>query len=114
MQREIMGAEIKWHADRFVRQLLRGVDRRIRRHDDRGVSYNAAPADLAAARACLLHATIVAPFTGIVEIGLTLLEQLAVAGERVDASGACDVHLRLFLHPFFAVRPLDREPFLLE
>src|SRR5262249_39719124 len=73
-----------------------------------------AAAELAAARARVLYAAIVAPLAGVIHVRLALLEQLAVAGEGIDVLGAGDVRFDLFLHPLLAVGPFDQKPFLLE
>ena len=83
-------------------------------HHQGGIGHDGAAAELAAAGAGVLHPAIVAPFAGIVHVGLALLEQLAVAGEGVDALRAGDVGLDLLLDALLAVGPFDREPFLRE
>src|SRR5262249_15582568 len=70
--------------------------------------------ELAAAGARVLHPAVIAPFAGVIHVRLALLEQLAVAGEGIDTFRADHVGLDFFLHPLFAVGPLDQEPFLLE
>ena len=114
VQRDIVGAEIERHADGLVGELLRREHRRIRRHHERGVGHDGATAELAAARARLLHAAVIAPLAGIVHVRLALLEQLAVAGKGIDALRAGDVGLDLLLDALLAVGPLDDEPLLLE
>src|SRR6185503_6613519 len=56
---------------------------------------------------------VIAPFAGVVHVGLALLEHLAVTGERVEAlrTGDADVG---GLVGALAVDPLDLEAFLLE
>src|SRR5262249_42533521 len=69
-----------------------------------------AAADLPAALAGLLHAAVVAPFAGVVHVGLALLEQLAMARERIDTLRTGDRGVDLLLDALLAVGPLDREP----
>ena len=83
MQREIVRAGVERHADRAAGELLRRVDRRIRPHHDGGIGDDGAAADLAAADAGGAGAAVVAPFAGVVHVGLALLEQRAVAAERI-------------------------------
>ena len=78
------------------------------------VGHDGAAAELAAAGAGLLHPAVVAPLAGIVHVGLALLEQLAVAGEGIDALRAGHVGLDLLLDALLAVGPLDRDALLLE
>src|SRR4051794_5945763 len=80
-----MRAEIERHADLTVGELLWCVDRRIGRYDDRREGHHAATAKLTALNAGVLHATIVAPFTGVIHIGLALLEQAAVAAIGIES-----------------------------
>ena len=56
----------------------------------------------------ILDAAVVAPFAGVVHVGLALLEQLAVAGKRVEPLRADHVDLGALLHVLLAVGPLDR------
>ncbi len=114
VQRDVVGAEIERHADGAVGELLRGIDRRIGRDHERRIGDDGAAAELAASRARVLHAAIVAPLAGVIHVRLALLEQLAVAGEGIDAFGARHVRFDLLLHSLLAVGPLDQKPFLLE
>ena len=82
MQRQIVRSGIERHADGAARQLLRRIDRRIRTHDDSHKGHDRPPPDVAAAHIGIADATVVAPFAGIVHVGLALLEQVAVGGER--------------------------------
>src|SRR5262249_52041850 len=49
------------------------------------IADNGAAPDLPAANASRIGAAVVAPFAGVVHVGLALLEQLAMAGERIRA-----------------------------
>src|SRR5262249_21417953 len=84
------------------------------RHPQRRVGDDRAAAEVAAARARVLHAAIIAPLAGVIHVRLALLEQVAVGGEGIDALGAGDVGLDLLLHALLAVGPLDLESFLRE
>src|SRR3954471_21044124 len=97
MQREIMGAEVERHADRLAGELLRREHRRLRPYHDRREGDDAAPPELAAADLGVLDAAVVAPFAGIVHVGLALLEHLAVAGERIESLRARDADVRALL-----------------
>ena len=108
-----MGAEIERHAD--------GVDWRVAaacrpansgRTTTRRIGHDGAAAELAAALAGILDAAVIAPFAGVVHVGLALFQQLAVAGERVDAFRVGDVRLDFLLDAGFAVGPFDLEAFL--
>ena len=114
---------VKWGAYRYVWRrtaghLDPGIRRlalfRIRRHDEGGIGDDGAAPGLASAGRGILHAAVIAPFAGVVHVRLALLEQLAVAGERVDPLRAGDVALRAVLAAGVAVRPFDDQPFLLE
>jgi hypothetical protein len=107
VQREIMRAEIERHADLAMSELLRRVDRGIRPHHDGGVCHDAAAAELAASYAGILHAAVIAPFAGVVHIGLALLEQPAVAAEGVEAPRVEHVSMRLVVNAFVRVDPLN-------
>src|SRR5262249_40610352 len=67
-----------------------------------------------AAGAGILHTAVIAPLAGVVHVRLALLEQPAVAGERIDPFRVGHVGLDLFLDPLLAVGPLDHDPFFLE
>ena len=116
MQRHIVGAEVERHADRDIGELLRRIDRGLGADDDRRVGDDGATPDLPAGLAGLLDAAVVAPFAGIIHVGLAVLEHLAVAQERVEALGRDDI--RCDMLQYFA--PLSRsahsicKPFLLE
>ena len=90
---------------------MRGINRRVRRHDDGGEGHNAAPAELPAADGRVLHAAIVAPFAGIVHVGLALLEQPAVATEGVEAFRAEHVRGRVVVGAFVRIDPRDLQAF---
>jgi hypothetical protein len=83
-------------------------------HRQRGVGHNGAPADLAAAEPGVLDTAVVPPLAGVVHIGLPLLEQLAVAGERVEPFRADHVDVGRLLDVLLAVGPFDREALVLE
>ena len=85
VQRDVMGAEIKRHADDAVGELLRRIDRRIRRAPRSPNKRRWRGGRAAGCLAGVLHAAVIAPFAGVVHVGLALLEELAVAGERIDA-----------------------------
>src|SRR5438477_12532087 len=80
-----MRAGIERHSDCAAGELLRRVHCAIRSHHDRRISNNRAPPDLPAADAGGAGAAIVAPFAGIVHVGLALFEQSSVAAERISA-----------------------------
>src|SRR5215207_887907 len=101
-----MRAEVEWHADCLAGQLLSGEHLRIRPYHDGGVGDDAAPADLAAADLSILDAAVVAPFAGVVHVGLALLEHLAVAGERVQPLRRVHVDMRALVVAL-ALDPLD-------
>ncbi len=90
MQRQIMRPEIERHADSAVRKLLRRVDGESGATTMRRIGDDRAAADLSAAVSGVLHAAVIAPLAGIVHVGLTLLEQPAMARERVQPLGAGD------------------------
>src|SRR6478752_3054647 len=117
MQRQIMSAEVERYADGLAGQLLAGEHLRIRPHHDGGVADDAAPPDLAAADLGVLNTAVVAPFAGVVHVGLALLEHLAVAGERVEPLRRVDVDvgalvLALALDPFDLKALLSEKPLL--
>jgi hypothetical protein len=60
----------------------------------------------------ILDAAVIAPFAGVVHVGLALFQELAVAGEWVDALRIGDVRLDLLLDAGFAVGPFDVEALL--
>ena len=86
----------------------------VRSNCERGIGHDAATADLAAAGAGILDAAVVAPFAGVVHVGLALLEQLAVAGKRIEPLRADHVDIGVLLHVLLAVGPLDDQPLFLE
>ncbi len=106
-----MRAEVERHADRLAGQLLRGEHLRVWPHHDGGVGDDAAPPDLAAANLGILNAAVVAPFAGVVHVGLALLEHLAVAGERVEPLRGVDVDLGALVLAL-ALDPLDLQALL--
>src|SRR5258708_4615044 len=71
-------------------------------------------ARLKAADAGVLDAAVIAPFAGVVYVRLALLDQLAVAAERVHAFRAGDVDLGRPVDAGVAVGPLDDQAFLFE
>ena len=83
-------------------------------HHQRRKGHDRAAADLAAAHFGAFDAGVIAPFAGVVEVGLALLQELAMARERIDADVACHIKLRGLVDVLFAIRPFDGEPFLLE
>jgi hypothetical protein len=101
-------------ADRNVGELLRRLDLRVGTHDKRRERHDRATTDLAAADLGGLNARIVAPFAGVVEIGLALLHHLAVAIEAAGVLVAGDVHLGALVDALLAVHPFDLDAFLLE
>jgi hypothetical protein len=113
MQREIMRAEVERHPDQLAGELLRGEHLGVRPHRDRGIADDGAPADLAAADLGVLDAAVVAPFAGVVEVGLALLEHLAVARERIEALRAVHIGSRALVFAL-ALDPLDGQAFLRE
>src|SRR6516225_10574544 len=96
MQHEIVRAEIERYADGAVGELLRGVDRRIRPNHDRREGNDRAPAELAAALAGILNAAVIAPFAGVVHVGLALLQQPAVADEWIETLWPRHIGLNFF------------------
>ena len=112
MQREVVRAGVERHADRAAGELLRRVDRRIRPHHDRGVGDDGAAADLPAADAGAAGAAVVAPFAGIVHVGLALLEQRAVAAEHIGGLRILDRGVGGLDAGFVAIGPLDLDAFL--
>src|SRR6516162_8798279 len=112
MQHEIMRAEIERHANDPIGELLRRVNRRIRPYHDRCITDNGATAELPAAPAGLLNAAVITPFASIVQVGLALLQQAAVAGERVHAFWSRHIVLDLFLDTGVTVDPLDLQALL--
>ena len=114
VQRDVVRAEIERHTDHLVGELLRRVDRRVRRHDHRGVGDDGAAAELAAAGVGRADAAVVAPLAGVVHVRLALLEQLAVAGERIDVFGLVTVRSTFFSTPCSRSAHSTCKPFLLE
>jgi len=112
MQCEVVRAKIEWNADAAICQLLWSVDRRIRPHRDRGIRHDSAAADLSAAHARVLDAAVVAPFAGVVHVGLALLQQPAMAVERVQVLRARDVYLRGAVDAGIDILPDDLKSFL--
>ena len=112
VQRDVVRAEIERQPDQPIGHLLRRVNGRVRPNHERRIGDDGAAAELAAVLVGVLDAAVVAPFAGVVHVGLALLEQLAVAGERIDALGRGDVDLDLLFDADFAVGPLDVEAFL--
>jgi hypothetical protein len=104
-----VGAGIERHPDGAAGELLGGVDGRVGPHHDRREGDDAAPADLAAADRGVLDPAVVAPFAGVVHVGLALLDQAAVAAERVDPLGARHQALGRLDAGLVAVGPFDRE-----
>ena len=92
--------------------LLWRADGKVRAHDERRIGDDGAAAELAAVLVGVLDAAVIAPFAGVVHVGLALFEQLAVAGERIDALGRGHIDLDLLLDAGFAVSPLDIQPLL--
>src|SRR5690242_12708872 len=113
MQRQIMRAEVERYADGLAGELLPGEHLRIRPHHDGGVGDDAAPSDLAAADLRILDAAVVAPFAGVVHVGLALLEHLAVTGERVEPLRRVDVDMGALVVAL-ALDPLDLQAFFLK
>jgi hypothetical protein len=109
-----MGAEIERHADGAARQLLGGVDGRVRSNCERGIGDDAAAAELAATGPGILDAAVVPPFACVVHVRLALLEQLAVARKRVESLRTDHVDLGPLVHVLLAVGPLDDQPLFLE
>ena len=62
----------------------------------------------------VLHAAVIAPFAGVIHVGLALFEKLAVTGERVDALQRRHAGVDLLLDAGLAVGPLDFEALLRE
>jgi hypothetical protein len=114
MQRDVMSAEIERHADGTVGELLRRINRRIGPHHDGGISDDGAAAELSAALAGVLDAAVIAPFAGVIHVGLALFEKLAVTGERIDALRRRHAGLDLLLDAGLAVGPLDFKALLRE
>ena len=71
-----------------------------------------AAADLAAFHIGVADSTVIAPFAGVVHVGLALLEQLAVAAERIDALWRAGKGVDGFDARLVAVVPFDREALL--
>src|SRR5215475_3804385 len=109
-----MGAEIKWHPDHLVCELLWRIHRRVRSHDHRSVRNNGTAAELAATGIGRTNAAVVAPLAGVIHIRLTLFEQLSVAGEWIDVLRAGDRDVDLLLNALLAVSPLHVKAFFLE
>src|SRR5262249_4490911 len=115
VEREVVRAKIERHADRAIRELLRRVDRRRRRHHDRAIGDDGAATELAALDTGLLDAAVVAPFARVVHVGLTLFAEAAVAPETVQSAGPGDVApVLLLLRAGVTVDPFEVESFLLE
>ena len=115
LQREVMRPEIERHADRAMRELLRRVHRRGRGNHDGAVGDDRAAAELAALDPGLLHAAVVAPLARVVHVGLALLEEPPVTGERIQSVRAGDAGFGLpLLGAGVAVGEFDGEPLTLE
>ena len=71
------------------------------------ITDDGAPPDLPAAFRGVLHAAVVAPFAGVVHIGLPEFQEPPVAREGVLALLRGDARVDLFLDALFAVRPGD-------
>ena len=108
-----MGARIERHADAAAGKLLRGEHRRIRSHHDRRIGDDGAASDLAAARG-RADAAIVAPLARIIHVGFALLEQGAVAHERIRALDVGQRRVGDLDAGLVTIRPFDRDAFLLE
>src|SRR5215470_5477985 len=100
-----MRAKKERHADGPVRELLRRVDWRFRGHDEGRIGDDGTAADLSAALLRRLDAAVVAPLTGIIHVREALLEQFAVARERIDLRVAGDGAVDRGRHAHVAVYP---------
>ena len=114
MQREVMCSGIERNADSAVGELLRRVDGRLGRHDDRCVGNDRAAADLAALHIRVADAAVIAPFACVVHVGLALLEQLAMAAEGVDAVGRAGEAFDGLDAGLVAIVPFDEQAFFFE
>src|SRR5439155_25917076 len=115
VQGQVMGAEVERYPDRAMRELLRRVHRRGRGNHDGAVGDDRAAAELAALDPGLLHAAVVAPLARVVHVGLALLEEPPVTGERIQSVRAGDAGFGLpVLGAGVAVGEFDGEPLTLE
>src|SRR5262249_38945335 len=116
LQRQIMGAEEERYADLPISELLRGLHRRITAHHQRRKRHDGAPANLATANLAGLDTAVIAPFAGVVEVGLALFEQPAMTSVAIESfpGDVSNIELRALVDTFFTVGPSDREPFFFE
>jgi hypothetical protein len=69
---------------------------------------------LPAANSGFLNAAVIAPFAGVIEVGLTNFGHLAVAEEGIETLGAQNVRRNVPPDTGVPIHPLDLKSFLFE
>src|SRR5262249_332130 len=114
LDREIVAAVEERDADLTIGELLGSLHGRVAAHHNRRVGNNGTAADLAALHLGAFDARIIAPFAGVIEVGLALFELAAMTRKPRRILVAGDVELRALVDAFFAGDSFERSPLLFE